>query len=83
MGEQTVRLQTPLHDSRNQDNSPIIAMEKPAGDQILGDGEFRELADTVPGFSAHHEPTTWTPSSVDPISCTIFSSSTSGVALIQ
>lgn len=83
MSEEAVRLQSPLHDSRNQEDSPVVAMKEPAGDQVFSDGEFREFANAVPGLSAHHKSATWAPSSVDPISRTIFSASTSGVSLIQ
>lgn len=49
MGNKAIRLDTELHHSSDESNTETFSVQKPAGDQVFGDGLFWETFDGIPG----------------------------------
>jgi hypothetical protein len=83
MSQDTVRLQTPLHDSWYQNNLPSGTMQEPARDEILSNGEFREFPNLGPGLKTNDESAPRTPCGIASITKGVISTGAGGVALVE
>lgn len=81
--QQAIRLDAPLQDLMTESNLPAKAMQKPAGHQILSDGELWETTHGYPSASPQDEAATRAPCCSNRISKTVIGTSACDVGLIQ